>query len=859
MKRKESTDEVKRSMPVVPTEQMEAALRRVSRRLQMNGVADDSGIKTAPEPVVEFEFPPAFRLPSMPVIAAVAALLILAIWIGTGWQAKGVYAVLRSADGALYRLRDGESVPIRPGERITPGEAVRAASGSILALEDGSTIELRSQSELRLERAVDGVRMRLNNGSILVSAAKQREGHLYVQTPDVTVSVVGTVFLVETDQAGSRVAVIEGEVHVRHGQEAKTLLPGEQVATTPAATLPPMREEISWSKNFAGHLALLQRSVAVPTIPTLAATTGTIRGVVRHALTGQPIPEAQVQLTPAAGVNLMPAVETFFSTLAPGTQLTPALLDELSAVQSAGGRPAMLAGPPRGLRMNGPSGPGLTRGTLSGFDGRFAFNDVAPGKYTITVRREGYAGPASPGINGRVEVSTSPILVVENRATPDVAISLVRDGVFSGRILDADGNPMGNVSVAAFQLKYDARGRATYVPVISKTSDQSGAYRLFGLAPGEYWVGTTPTSNPDSGESNLKTFYPGTTNPHAAAKFTLREGEELAGLEFVLKATTRVKVSGRVTKLLQSSGEPAPVVPNIALVPLDPDNLWDTDIPKFKNLATDRTNGQFELRGIPSGAYDLIATAQDNAGGLLTARRRIDVGGRDLTGVTLTLKPGVEVRARINYVGGIPNRNAVWLRIRSLETYAKPFDDAVIPSVTTETTATRFAIADATGTYVFRNVPESKYTFQLAGLPDNAIIDIRDAGRSVFDEGLSIGTVSSGLIEVIVNLGNEAVGGIAYGVDQKPVPGARVVLAPQQGRRHNSVLYQTITTDASGRFTFTGVIPGEYKVFAWQVPPPRNAYLNAEFLSRYENGGRAVQVTSGGRPDLQIPAIPEGR
>ena len=150
-------------------------------------------------------------------------------------------------------------------------------------------------------------------------------------------------------------------------------------------------------------------------------------------------------------------------------------------------------------------------------------------------------------------------------------------------------------------------------------------------------------------------------------------------------------------------------------------------------------------------------------------------------------------------------------------------------------------------------------TFQLAGLPDNAIIDVRDAGRSVFDEGLSIGTVSSGLVEVIVNLGNEAVGGAVYGIDQKPVPGARVVLAPPQGRRHNSVLYKTITTDASGRFTFTRVIPGEYKVFAWQAPPPRNAYLNAAFLSRYETGGRAVQVTSGGRPDLQIPAIPEGR
>ncbi len=248
----------------------------------------------------------------MPVIAAVAALFILAIWIGTGWQAGGVYGVLRSADGTLYRLRNGESVPIKPGERISPGEAVRAASGAVLALGDGSTVELRSQAELRLERAVDGVRIGLNNGSILVSAAKQREGHLYVQTSDVTVSVVGTVFLVETEAAGSCVAVIEGEVHVRHGEEAKTLLPGEQVATTPLATLSPMSEEISWSKNFAGHLALLQRSVSVPTTPAPDTITGTIRGVVRHALTGQPIPEAQLQLMTAAGVNLMPEVRLSF-------------------------------------------------------------------------------------------------------------------------------------------------------------------------------------------------------------------------------------------------------------------------------------------------------------------------------------------------------------------------------------------------------------------------------------------------------------------------------------------------------------------------------------------------------------------
>ncbi|MBI4471869.1 MAG: FecR domain-containing protein [Acidobacteria bacterium] len=53
---------------------------------------------------------------------------------------------------------------------------------------------------------------------MIVDAAQQLAGFLYVQTKDVTVSVIGTVFLVNADEAGSRVAVIEGEVHVRQGE-----------------------------------------------------------------------------------------------------------------------------------------------------------------------------------------------------------------------------------------------------------------------------------------------------------------------------------------------------------------------------------------------------------------------------------------------------------------------------------------------------------------------------------------------------------------------------------------------------------------------------------------------------------------
>jgi len=97
----------------------------------------------------------------------------------------------------------------------------------VVLVVDESRVEMRSQTELAFERAADGVRILLKNGSILVSAAKQRNGHFYVKTKDVTVSVVGTVFIVKAEQEGSRVAVIEGEVHVQKGATTERLSPGE--------------------------------------------------------------------------------------------------------------------------------------------------------------------------------------------------------------------------------------------------------------------------------------------------------------------------------------------------------------------------------------------------------------------------------------------------------------------------------------------------------------------------------------------------------------------------------------------------------------------------------------------------------
>ena len=59
--------------------------------------------------------------------------------------------------------------------------------------------------------------------------------------------------------------MLEGEVHVQQGTTEKKLLPGEQVATSPAMASPPIAEGIAWSRDAGALVGLLQQAtVEVP-------------------------------------------------------------------------------------------------------------------------------------------------------------------------------------------------------------------------------------------------------------------------------------------------------------------------------------------------------------------------------------------------------------------------------------------------------------------------------------------------------------------------------------------------------------------------------------------------------------------
>ncbi|HET6671172.1 MAG TPA: FecR domain-containing protein [Pyrinomonadaceae bacterium] len=168
-------------------------------------------------------------------------------------------ATVQAAEGQVYQIADTTSTPIIAGEKLAKGERVRTAKGAhaMLRLGDGTTIEMRDRSELSLTKNAQGTTIHLNRGDIMVEAAQQKSGYLYVDTGDSLVSVTGTIFSVANGTKGSRVSVVAGEVSLDHKGNERVVRAGEQVTTNPSIETIPVKDDISWSRNAANYVQTL--------------------------------------------------------------------------------------------------------------------------------------------------------------------------------------------------------------------------------------------------------------------------------------------------------------------------------------------------------------------------------------------------------------------------------------------------------------------------------------------------------------------------------------------------------------------------------------------------------------------------
>jgi hypothetical protein len=194
--------------------------------------------------------------------AAAVAVVAAATFAMLNGMFPGQHAVrgsVQNVDGSLYAVVDDQVRVIPAGYEIRNGDEIRTAKGSnaVVRLLDGSLVEMAERSDLSVSREWKGTTIRLDGGHIIVQAAKQRTGRLYVATDDCLVSVKGTIFSVNHGLKGSRVAVIEGVVRVAAGDQTTDLHAGDEQTSSASVAKVPIQNEIAWSRNSAKYLALL--------------------------------------------------------------------------------------------------------------------------------------------------------------------------------------------------------------------------------------------------------------------------------------------------------------------------------------------------------------------------------------------------------------------------------------------------------------------------------------------------------------------------------------------------------------------------------------------------------------------------
>ncbi|MBP7149297.1 MAG: FecR domain-containing protein [Acidobacteria bacterium] len=208
------------------------------------------------------------------------ALLVLPLLRGALAPAPGA-AVLEVADGALFAAAAAGDAALAAGDHVPYGEQIRTPRGvgAVVRLADGSRIELRERSAVALAHRGGDTVIQLARGNIIVEAAPQGSGHLFVSTPDCEVAVTGTVFAVNRGTKGSRVSVLEGEVHVEHGREQVVLHAGGQVTTHPSLAPAPVEDEVAWSRDLERLRPLLDevkalraQLAAIPAPPARSST-----------------------------------------------------------------------------------------------------------------------------------------------------------------------------------------------------------------------------------------------------------------------------------------------------------------------------------------------------------------------------------------------------------------------------------------------------------------------------------------------------------------------------------------------------------------------------------------------------------
>jgi hypothetical protein len=475
--------------------------------------------------------------------------------------------------------------------------------------------------------------------------------------------------------------------------------------------------------------------------------------------------------------------------------------------------------------------------------GRYEFKDLPAGRYTVTAAKGSYVG-LSYGQTRPLE-GGKPLEIGNAQTVEKVDFSLPKGSVFTGRVVDEFGEAMADVQVAVMRYQFmQGRRRLTNAGRTGMTND-IGEFRIFGLAPGQYYLSATLRNMQMGTETEDRsgyapTYYPGSPNPEAAQKITVGLGQTLSDLTMTLTPTRTARVTGSA---FDSQGKPFPGMVMIV----------QRNGGMFMSNSAGRVmaDGSFSINGVAPGEY----TLQANGGGMggddpEFASVDVTVAGEDLSDVHLVATRPVTVTGRVI----VDASAAASFRPANFSVFSNPFQQDVMfmggsrPGKVNDDFT--FSVKVRPGRVRF-SVGSPSHGGGGSGFVQRAM---RLNGVDVIDTGVDIrpnedvAGLEIEMTNVVSNLS-----GIVSNARGEPSKDYTIVVFPQERERwgSGSRYVRSSRPDQDGRFKITGLPPGEYSAVAVEYVEP-GEQTDPDFLERIKPKATPFSINEGETKTLDL-------
>jgi len=474
--------------------------------------------------------------------------------------------------------------------------------------------------------------------------------------------------------------------------------------------------------------------------------------------------------------------------------------------------------------------PTVKRNTRTGFDGGFRFTDVPPGSYSLSFRKNGYEAGSS--------VSASVSIDEADQPHADLRIEMRLSAAISGRVLDADGDPVPLATVQLFE-RLTAEGLSRLQVKGGGRTNDLGEFRVPGLSPGRYFAAVLPLSlRSPRGVRAFEfpnVYYPNAGSIEESEPIAVSWGTEREGIDFHLPRAMRTSVEGAIFH-----GETRQPCPACNVTVLGPGNITVASVSPDEQ-------GLFAVRGLHPGEYRLLAQTR---GGGFHAEETALLVSRKTVEVALATSATQSVIGRIVADAAPPEDDAEALtqamRVRLMSEVGAPSGRLSREPTLAEGGGFHFSNVTPGSHHVFvQSLPKSAYVRQM--LLDGRLLKSRriQVPRETPIEGLEIRLAfDAGVVKGSVN--DDALG-------SGTPPGFVVLLPDRYGEGWQFERLGRYRPE-DGAYEIPGVPPGSYAVFA--IPADNHFDLGIpEDLSYLRQRGRRVRVTAGESVTAEAPYI----